>query len=147
MINRDFVNRRSFMRGLVATLAACWLSTTSIRQSMAQTARAIKPKLNPEAVNARIPSPEHREEFRREIEAARRDLRRYLLTHFTLTKAQMDNLKRIPPEALRELNAALGTALEKALSVKVRSDCGKECACKFAFKTRIEEDSLIILTG
>lgn len=147
-INKKESNRRDFLKqGAVSVLGVGCFGGVALEELLAAAQRSGKPLLTTEGFTARIPPPQRKEAFRKELEAIRNDLVNYVDTHFYLVRGQLENFKRIPKEDIKALNKALSEAEEKNLKVIVQTELtAAECdkGSGFRLKTIIDRQSLIV---
>ena len=135
------ISRREVLKtGAVAVLGAGTFCGIALEELKAAAQKANKMIFTTEAFTNRIPPPQKKEEFRKELGAIRKDLIGYIDTHFHLVPEQMANLKKIPRKDIDALNKALTVAEEKGLRVIIRTEiAAQECARVGGFRLKTIE--------
>jgi hypothetical protein len=111
-------SRRRFLRLMAGAAAAC-ASVTAGKGLISPARAAGKPPLQEGAVNAFITA-KPKPEFGRHAQLAHRDLRAYVLEHFTLTPRQKAALQALSAKDIRKIQDAIAASQAKNLPLRVR---------------------------
>jgi hypothetical protein len=114
-------DRRAFLRGTVAVSVGAGCLATGLREALALAALQDKPLLTEQSLNklleAEFPNEERHAALLKEAEA---NLPEFLRRRFTLTEKQVEEIKSLTAEELRELNRGLEAARAKHRKVTIR---------------------------